>query len=335
MTGQAFLIRQGLKRIMETMQAVVFDGELRYVRDWPMPLAKPGQARIKVHLAGICRTDLEIMKGYVGFRGILGHEFTGVVESCDDASWVGKRVVGEINAACGLCDWCIAGLGRHCPKRSTLGISGLDGCMAEYCVLPVTNLFSAAGLSEERAVLTEPLAAACEVLEQVPLQGNERVVVLGDGRLGILCAWVLATAAGRVTLAGHHQDKLELARWRGLETSLRGEGIEPGADVVVEATGSGRGIEQAMALCRPRGTIVLKSTVALQGEVNLAPLVVNEITLVGSRCGRFSHALDMMRKFPDMPLERLITHRYPLHQAKEAFETARSGQALKVVLEVD
>ena len=320
---------------METMQAVVFDGELRYVRDWPMPRIKPGQARIRVNLAGICRTDLEIIKGYKGYKGILGHEFTGLVESCDDASWVGKRVVGEINAACGLCDWCMAGLGRHCPERSTMGISGLDGCMAEYCVLPVTNLFGIEKISDLQAVLTEPLAAACEILEQVPLQGKERVVVLGDGRLGILCAWVLATAAGRVTLAGHHQDKLELAGWRDLETSLRGEGIEPGADVVVEATGSGRGIEQAMALCRPRGTIVLKSTVALQGEVNLAPLVVNEITLVGSRCGRFSHALDMMRKFPDMPLERLITHRYPLHQAKEAFETARSGQALKVVLEVD
>ena len=319
---------------METMQAVVFDGELRYVRDWSMPRIKPGQARIKVHLAGICRTDLEIMKGYKGYKGILGHEFIGVVESCNDASWVGKRVVGEINAACGLCEWCMAGLGRHCPNRETLGISGLDGCMAEYCVLPVTNLFSADGLSEERAVLTEPLAAACEILEQVPLQGNERVVVLGDGRLGILCAWVLATAAGRVTLVGHHQEKLEVALWRDVETSLRGEGIEPGADVVVDATGSGRGIEQAMDLCRPRGTIVLKSTVALQGEVNLAPLVVNEITLVGSRCGQFSHALDMMHRFPDMPLERLITHRYPLHQAKEAFETAKSGQALKVVLEV-
>ncbi len=319
---------------METMQAVVFDGELRCVRDWPKPRIKPGWALIRVHLAGICKTDLEIMKGYMGFKGILGHEFTGVVESCEDASWLGRRVVGEINAACGRCEWCAKGLGLHCPNRHTLGIAGLDGCMAEYCILPVANLFSAEGLSEERAVLTEPLAAACEILEQVRLQGDERVVVLGDGRLGILCAWVLVTAAGSVTLMGHHQEKLEVARWRDVKTSLRGEGVQPGADIVVDATGSGRGIARAIELCRPRGTIVLKSTVALQGEVNLAPLVVNEITLVGSRCGRFSHALDVMRKFPDMPLERLITHRYPLERAMEAFETAQSGKALKVVLEV-
>ena len=316
------------------MKAVLYDREIRYVEDFPVPQPGPGQARIKVHLAGICKTDLEIMKGYMGFKGVLGHEFTGVVECCEDASWVGKQVVGEINAACGRCEWCAASLGRHCPNRDTLGIAGLDGCMAEYCILPQSNLFSAEGLSWERAVLTEPLAAACEILEQVPLQGNERVVVLGDGRLGILCAWVLATAAGSVTLAGHHQEKLEVARWRDVETSLRGEGIEPGVDIVVDATGSGRGIARAMKLCRPRGTIVLKSTVALQGEVNLAPLVVNEITVVGSRCGQFSHALDVMRRFPDMPIERLITHRYPLHQVLEAFETAQSGNALKVVLEV-
>ena len=320
--------------IHDHMQAVIFRESLRFVQDHPVPSPGTEQARIRVKLAGICRTDLEIIKGYMGFKGILGHEFTGVVESCQDASWVGKRVVGEINAACGSCDYCMTGFGRHCPGRSTLGISGLDGCMAEYCVLPVTNLFCIEKISDEQAVLTEPLAAACEILEQVPLHGDERVVVLGDGRLGTLCAWVLATAAGRVTLVGHHQGKLDLAGWQGIETSLLGQEIEPGADIVVDATGSSRGIEQAIALCRPRGTIVLKSTVAQQGEVNLSPLVVNEITLVGSRCGQFSHALDMMLRFPDMPLERLITHRYPLHQALEAFETAQSGKALKVVLEV-
>lgn len=316
------------------MPAVVFDGELRYVRDRPRPRLKPGWAVIKVQQAGICKTDLEIIKGYLGYKGVLGHEFLGRVESCDDPAWVGRRVVGEINAACGKCDWCAKGLGRHCPRRTTLGIVNHDGCMAAYCTLPVENLHVVEPeIPDERAILVEPLAAACEILEQLSLTGKERVVVLGDGRLGILCAWVLATVVQDVALAGHHLEKLAIARWRGIRTFLRGEGIVPGADLVIEATGSGQGIAQAMGLCRPRGTIVLKSTVAVQGEINLAALVINELTVVGSRCGRFSDALAMMRAFPDMPLARLITHRYPLHKAMEAFSAAQGGQALKVVLE--
>jgi alcohol dehydrogenase len=320
---------------MEAMQAVVFDGELRYVRDWPVPRIKPGWVLIKVQMAGICKTDLEIMKGYMGYKGVLGHEFLGHVESCDDPAWIGQRVVGEINAACGKCDWCAQDLGRHCPRRTTLGIVNHDGCMASYCALPMENLHIVdPDISHEQAILTEPLAAACEILEQLSLTGKERVVVLGDGRLGILCAWALGTVTSDVSLVGHHQDKLNTARWRDITTSLRGEGIVPGADLVVDATGSGKGIAQAMELCRPRGTIVLKSTVALQGEINLAPLVINELTVVGSRCGRFSDALAMMRAFPDMPLARLITDRYPLHQAIQAFTAAQRGQALKVVLEI-
>ena len=207
--------------------------------------------------------------------------------------------------------------------------------MAEYCVLPVENLLGVEpDITDDQAILTEPLAAACEILEQLSLSGRERVVVLGDGRLGILCAWALATVVSDVALVGHHRDKLDIARWRNIATSLHGEAIAPGADVVVDATGSGRGIAQAMELCRPRGTIVLKSTVALQGEINLAPLVINELTVVGSRCGRFSDALTMIRAFPDMPLARLITHRYPLRRAVEAFSAAQNGQALKVVLEL-
>lgn len=320
---------------METMQAVVFDKELRLARDWPVPRIKPGWALIKVELAGICKTDLEIMKGYMGYKGVLGHEFLGHVENCDDPGWVGRRVVGEINAACGKCEWCAQSLSRHCPGRTTLGIVNHDGCMAEYCALPIENLHVVeSDISDEQAILTEPLAAACEILEQLSLTGKERVVVLGDGRLGILCAWALATVIPDVALVGHHQDKLDTARWREITSSLRGEGIAPGADIVVDATGSGKGIGQAMGLCRPRGTIVLKSTVALQGEINLASLVINELTVVGSRCGRFSDALDMMRAFPDMPLVRLITDRYPLDQAIQALTAAQNGQALKVVLEV-
>jgi alcohol dehydrogenase len=318
------------------MRAVVFDNDLRYETGYPRPEARQGWARIKVGLAGICKTDLEIMKGYLGFRGVLGHEFVGVVDACDDEAWLGKRVVGEINAACGNCAWCARGLGRHCPNRTTLGIDRLDGCMADFCILPVENLFAVpVHISDERAVLTEPLSAACEILEQLPLGGTERVVVLGDGRLGILCAWALTTAAPDVTLVGHHADKLDLAHWRGIKTALHPEEIEAGADVVIEATGSGQGIATAMSLCRPRGTIVLKSTVAVQGDVNLSPIVIHEQTVLGSRCGRFGDGLKMMSDFPDMPLERLISDRYPLHRAVEAFSRARDRQALKILLEVD
>ncbi|NCC26009.1 MAG: alcohol dehydrogenase [Deltaproteobacteria bacterium] len=318
------------------MKAIVFNGQkLQYVEDHPRPEVKPGWALVRVQLAGVCKTDLELMKGYMGFTGVLGHEFLGHVEACEDASWIGKRVVGEINAACGKCEWCAKGLGRHCPNRTTLGIFGLDGCMAEYCVLPIENLLEVPDyIPDDRAILTEPLAAACEILEQIHLMGTEQVVVLGDGRLGILCAWALSTVCPDLTLGGHHPEKLELALWRDIKTVSRAEDVPRGVDLVVEATGSGRGITQAMDICRPRGTIALKSTVALQGEVNLAPLVINELTVVGSRCGRFADALDMMTSFPDMPLERLVTDRFPMDRAEEAFARAADGQALKVVLQI-
>ena len=320
---------------MNTMAAAVFDGKLRYVRDVPSPEPKPGWGRIRVRLAGICKTDMEIMRGYLGYRGVLGHEFVGFVDQCDDPALTGRRVVGEINAACGTCAWCSRGLGRHCPNRTTLGIAGLDGCMAEFCLLPEENLFVVPDtISDERAVLTEPLSAACEILEQLAIRGDEWIVILGDGRLGILCAWALATAGPEVTIVGHHPEKLSLAQWRGITTTTNIDEIKPGADIVVEATGSGQGIVAAMRLCRPRGTIVLKSTVALPGNVNLAPVVINEQTIVGSRCGRFGDGLAMMQRFPDMPLEKLITGRYPLERVEEAFGRAREKDAVKILLEV-
>jgi len=317
------------------MTAAVYDGKLRYRADVPVPEPKPGWARIRVKTAGICKTDLEIMKGYMGFKGVLGHEFVGTVESCAEGSWVGKRVVGEINAACGRCEWCRADMGRHCPNRTTLGILNHDGCFAEFCLLPTANLHVVPpDLSDDRAVLTEPLSAACEILEQYPVVKNERIIVLGDGRLGLLCAWALSTIASDVTIAGHHPEKLKAAQWRNIKTAAKAEDLIPGADLVVEASGSGSGISAAMALCRPRGTIALKSTVALQGDVNLASLVINEQTVLGSRCGRFVDGLKMMKHFPDMPLERLITDRFPLHRVDEAFERAAKSDALKVLLDV-
>ncbi|HOG12377.1 MAG TPA: alcohol dehydrogenase catalytic domain-containing protein [Smithellaceae bacterium] len=320
---------------MDTMAAAVFDGKLNYVEDYSVPPVKPGWAKIQVKIAGICKTDMEILKGYMGFKGVLGHEFVGIVMECDDPSWIGKRVVGEINAACGHCDWCRRDLGRHCPNRSTLGILNLDGCMAEYCTLPIVNLLALPEkLSDERAVLVEPLSAACEILEQMRPAGNERAVILGDGRLGALCAWVLATVLPVVTVVGHHPEKLENLRWRNIRTVLHEKDVAPGADIVVEATGSGAGIVTAMALCRPRGTIVLKSTVAVSGDVNLAPIVINEQTVLGSRCGRFADGLKIMCEYPDMPLDRLITARYPLARVEEAFARATQSDALKVLLDI-
>ena len=320
---------------MSEMSAAVFEGTLAYVKDYPLPEVNPGWARIQVQTAGICKTDMEIMKGYLGFSGVLGHEFVGVVDRCADPALIGKRVVGEINAACGQCAWCARGLGRHCPQRSTLGIVNLNGCMAEFCTLPPENLFVVPEqIPTERAVLTEPLAAACEILEQLTIDKTERIIVLGDGRLGILCAWALATVAPDVTIIGHHPEKLSLARWRGIKTCLGDDQVMPGADIVVEATGTGQGISQAMKLCRPRGTIVLKSTVAIQGDVNLAPVVINEQTIVGSRCGRFRDALAMKQNFPDMPLDKLITGRFPLERVEQAFARAHQKDAVKVLLDI-
>ena len=314
------------------MKAVVFDPTLQFVADRPEPVAPPGWSRIRVIQAGICKTDLELVKGYLGFRGVLGHEFVGRVEGSDGRP--GRRVVGDINAACGHCDWCARGLGRHCPNRATLGIDRLDGCMAEICVLPDANLLDVPdNLSDDRAVLVEPLSAACEILEQHPLRGDERVAVLGDGKLGILCAWALAAACADVTLMGKHPEKLDMAHWRGLKTALSAESRESGFDLVVEATGSEAGLARAVELCRPRGTVVLKSTVAAPHKLHLAPIVIHELTLLGSRCGLFRDGLEFLEKNPDVPLDRLIAARYPIEQAEEAFRRA-AGSSLKVLLTV-
>ena len=317
------------------MRAIVFDQRLQYVENYPVPKTPERWARIKVNLAGICQTDLELTKGYMGHTGVLGHEFVGIVDECDDPSWIGKRVVGEINAACGQCDMCDRGLGRHCPNRSTLGILNLDGCMADYCILPMANLHQVPEeIPNERAVFTEPLSAACEILEQLKPARCKNAIVLGDGRLGILCAWVLSTVLSDVTLIGHHPSKLKLARWRNVNTTQDIKKIKKGANIVVEATGSPDGIKQALQICEPRGHIVLKSTLAETGSLDLNPLVIDEQTIVGSRCGQFKDGLRMLQTYPDMPVERLITNRFPIDQAIEAFERASHANALKVLLEM-
>jgi alcohol dehydrogenase len=318
------------------MRAIVFDGRLQFVRDFPDPEVMPGWARIRVLKAGICSTDIEITRGYKGFKGVLGHEFVGVVGECSDPGWTGKRVVGEINVGCGGCDYCTNVLARHCPHRKALGIFDLNGCMADYCVLPISNLYVVpASIPDNRAVFVEPLSAAFAILDPIKLTGSERAVVLGDGRLGILCAWALLTALPDVTLIGHHKAKLEKARWCGLKTEAEFTvGMMRSVDIVVEATGSRRGLADAIVLCRPRGTIVLKSTITSEIHVDLSAVVVNELTLVGSRCGRFEIGLSMLASHPDMPLERLISAEYPIEQASAAFDQAVQPETLKVLVDM-
>jgi alcohol dehydrogenase len=316
------------------MKALVYKERLLLDTNYPRPAARSGWAVIHVRVAGICRTDIELTRGYMGFQGVLGHEFVGVVADSEDPSWAGCRVVGEINAACGRCEWCAGGLGRHCPHRSVLGIAGLDGCMAESCTLPVTNLQRVPDeLPDDAAVFTEPVSAAAEILEQVPVRGSDRCVVLGDGKLGILCAWVLLTRSSDVTLIGHHPEKLQHAQWQGLKTCGPGEDTEAGADLVVDATGSVSGLEEALRLCRPRGTLVLKSTLAAASRVNLAPLVVDEVTLVGSRCGRFEEGLRLLQTHR-LPVQRLISDRFPIDEGLSAFHRAGEPGVLKVLLDM-
>ena len=314
------------------MRALVYDGELKLRADYPQPVRPPGEALVRVSLAGICNTDLEIMRGYMGFKGILGHEFVGVVEHCDDPCLVGQRVVGEINCSCGTCPTCLAGRPTHCPQRTTLGIWARDGAMAEYCVLPARNLHLVPdSVSDEQAVFTEPLAAALQIVEQVHLRPTEHVVVLGDGKLGLLVAQVMRLTACDLLAVGRHTEKLAILERQGIPTRLANTGLEIQADVVVDCTGNPDGFASARAMVRPQGTLVLKSTFQGQKEVDLTSLVVDEIKLVGSRCGPFGPALRLLdQRLVDV--ESLITAAYPLEKGAAAFEQARTKGCIKVVL---
>jgi threonine dehydrogenase-like Zn-dependent dehydrogenase len=314
------------------MNALCWDGQsLKLDRSLPVPLISREIALVRVHLAGICATDLQIFKGYMGFRGVPGHEFVGeAVEG--PASFIGKRVVGEINFACGRCEFCRRGLGRHCAKRQVMGILGADGCFAEAVAVPARNLYLVPdGVSDEEAVFTEPLAAAFEILEQVEIDFTREVLVFGDGKLGLLCAQVVALTGVRVTLVGRHPEKLALVKKAGVRTVLLSDWRPQSADVVVEATGSTAGLELAMAAVRPRGTLVLKSTVAEEHKLSLAPLVVNEITLVGSRCGLFPPALDALAQ-KKVRVAPMIEKIYPLSDGIEAVAHAGRAGVCKVLL---
>ncbi len=317
------------------MRALLLGQELELVEDYPTPQIPPGEALIRVKLAGVCNTDLELVKGYKQFQGIPGHEFVGVVERAPGAEeWQGRRVVGEINAACGDCPTCRVGRPTHCPHRTTLGIAGRDGAFAEYLTLPIRNLLPVpVSLPDEIAVFTEPLAAACQILQQIHVRPTDRVVVLGDGKLGLLCAQTLALTGCDLTVVGHHQEKLNLLAQRGIPTALDDKSVAPGADLVVEATGHPGGYAAARRLVRPRGTIVLKSTYHGSLEANLTMVVVDEVTLVGSRCGPFAPALRLLERGL-VDVVPLIQARYPLDQALAAFEHAARPGTLKILVEM-
>jgi len=313
------------------MIACVFDGrQVRVERNHPEPESPPGEVRIAVRLAGVCGTDLEIARGYMGFCGVLGHEFVGTAL---EGKFAGRRVVGGINCVCGTCDMCRRRLPTHCRRRTVLGIDGRDGAFAERLVLPEANLVPLpAGVEDRAAVFAEPLAAAIQITRQVDLAPEQHIEILGDGRLGQLVARVFQAQGLSPRVIGKWPAKLNRIRRLGLETA-RAEDTHPDktADVVVEATGTADGLATALWLVRPRGTIVLKSTVADTAGLNLAPLVIDEVTVVGSRCGPMDAAAAMLAG-TDLALEPLITAEYPLAEADEALGAAADPEAIKVLL---
>ena len=322
------------------MRALHWDGhELRYEAAYPLPssILHPQSATteqaalVKVHLAGICSTDLQILNGYMGFTGVLGHEFVGSVSE-GPGEWIGKRVVGEINFGCGECDNCRRDLSRHCPNRRVMGILNADGAFAEYLSVPVGNLHAVPDdVSDEAAVFTEPLAAAFEILTQIQLNHGDDVLVLGDGKLGNLCAQVLRLTGAKITALGKHVDKLALIKKSGVRTMLLNDWQPRWFDVVVEATGSASGLELALSVVRPRGTLILKSTIAGNHEVSLATIVINEINVIGSRCGPFADALGALTA-RQVSVTPLIEKVYSLADGIDALQHAARPGTKKVIL---
>ena len=324
------------------MRAVVFDKELKLDNNYPKPIPQKGEALIRVSLAGICNTDYEITKGYMGYKGILGHEFVGTVEEVNsdkesDKAWIGKRVVAEISWGCNDpdCEWCAKKNYRHCPGRHTIGIWKKDGCFADYITLPTNILFEVPNnVPDEQAVFVEPLAAACEITEQLHIEPMKKVLVLGDGKLGLTTALALNAQNLDVLLVGKHQNKLDIAHAQGVKTMLLDLFTpEKIYDVVVEATGTASGFETSMTLTKPRGVLVLKSTVATGKELNLAPIVIDEITVLGSRCGQFPPALRLLKN-NRINFKPFISGIYHIENAIEAFERNKQKDTLKVLIKM-
>jgi alcohol dehydrogenase len=303
------------------------------VRDVPMPERPPGFALIRLVTGGICNTDLELQRGYYGFRGTPGHEFVGEVVEADNGALVGKRVVGEINLACGACEWCRRALGRHCPHRRVLGIVNHPGAFQEFFTLPECNLLPVPdGIDSGAAVFVEPLAAALEILEQVRIPCGATISVLGDGKLGLLIAQVLRAHGYAVDHYGRHVAKLAISARAGARTHVDHAAPAAGFDWVVEATGSSAGLDSALRMVRPRGTVFLKSTVHDRSSIDWAHVIVNEISLIGSRCGRLAPALELLR-LGSVEVRPMIHERFALCNAARAFQRASEKGVLKVLLD--
>ena len=294
-----------------------------------------GACLIRVLRAGICGTDLQLLEGYAEFTGIPGHEFVGVVEQAPaaDLEWVGRRVVGDINVGCRRCDWCARGIKEHCANRNVVGIRQYDGAFAEYLSLPAVNLHAVpATMDDDTAVFTEPVAAACRILEQMTVDPRARVAIVGDGRMGLLVAQVLRTVAPDVTVLGRHDRKLAIARALGLAAQRGDQPVPTSArfDIVVDVTGRPDGLRRALELVKPRGTVVMKSTFHGEAPVATWPVVVDEVTLVGSRCGPFRPALDLLASGA-VQVKPLISRVARLDDYVSAFAEAR--QSLKILFE--
>jgi threonine dehydrogenase-like Zn-dependent dehydrogenase len=315
----------------EMKALIVENGEigLKKVQD---PVPGPGEALVKVLKAGICNTDLEILKGYMAFSGILGHEFVGLVEDAPQKEWIGQRVVGEINLFCGTCAFCVRGETKHCPFRKVLGISGKSGAFAEYLTLPVQILhILPKNVSINEGVFTEPLAAAIEVLKQFNNSRDERILVLGDGKLGLLIAQVMALESDAVVCVGKHKRNLAILEKKGIHTFMKGDGLSPGFSLVVEATGNEDGLNTALRMVAPEGVVVLKSTYQDAPTIDVAKIVVDEIKLIGSRCGSFPMALRYLTQ-KRIDVIDIIDGDFPLEGAQEAFELAGKPGTLKILL---
>jgi alcohol dehydrogenase len=318
------------------VRALVFDQSLSFQPRHRDPVESDGDTLLRVRQAGVCATDLEITRGYMGYRGVLGHEFVADVVSSPDRDLIGQRVAGEINVVCGRCDLCLSGLSSHCRARSVLGILNHDGAFADFVRLPATNLHVLPkSVDDDQAVFVEPLAAAFQVLKQIKLDGRKWVTVLGDGRLGLLVAQVLRNAGCPVRVIGKHPDKLAMCeKWQIRSRPVDDITPRHDQDVVVDCTGSASGFELAMQVVRPRGTIVLKSTFATGKPMNLAPLVIDEINVVGSRCGPIREAIRALAE-KQIDVASLITRRMKLEQGVEAMELAGRPGVLKVILTME
>ncbi len=314
------------------MLALYFDGKPQ-IKEVDQPIPGEGEVLVRVRLAGICGTDLGVLKGYHGFKGIMGHEFTGEVAGPENSPWLGRRVVGEINIGCGACDLCRRGLARHCRQRRVLGLQDHDGALAHYLTLPAANLHAVPPeVPDVWAVFTEPLAAALRVQETAPESPDSRVLVVGDGRLGLLISWILASSGAEVHLAGHHPEHLALARPQGVATFLATDLPSDDYDMVVEASGRPAGLELALARVRPQGTVIMKSTYVDRYPLDPAALVVPEVRLVGSRCGPFAAALRLLRDGRIDP-RPLIDRTFPLSRGLEALARAQAPGVLKVLVD--